>query len=174
MPRKKNSGRQAVVGRYFRGLPVVDATEPLRVMINSADKQKARRLDPNNCVFAQACRRLYDSHAVLVLRRTAYVELPDSRGRRVVNKFVISSQTKDLIALFDKTGEAPEGGFVFLAPSPSKTMDAHRKYNEKYRREIGNGHRTVTRTNKKNAKYERTMVGVRDGRGKLGINYAFS
>lgn len=170
---KGNKGRQAVVGRYFRGLPVIDATESLRVVINRADIAKARKLDPNNCVFAQACRRLYDSHAVLVLRRTAYVELPDDNGRRTVNRFVLSDETNGKIVRFDKTGEAPEGGFLFNAPSKSNTMDAKAKYGKAYDRAVRNGSHKVKATGKPNKKALRAMIGVRDGRGKLGINYAF-
>lgn len=171
---KKQSltGRHAVVGRFFRGLPVVDAAEPLRIVVNKADIKNARRLDPNNCVFAQACRRLYDSHAVLVLRRTAYVELPDDNGRRVVNRFTISTETTEKIAKFDKSGEAPEGGFVFNKPSVSQKMGNKQLYSNKYRKEVRAGTRRITPSTP-NRKSLRSMLGVRDGRGKLGINYAF-
>ncbi len=173
MPRKP-TGRAAIVGRYFRGLPVIDAEEPLRIIVNKSDISKARRLDPNNCVFAVACRRLFDSHAVLVLRKTAYVELPDERGRRVVNRFCIATSTSERIAEFDKTGEAPEGGFIFNAPPDSKKMDAERTYGAKRKQAIRAGtHKVKSRAGGKSSKVVRTMLGVRDGRGKLGINYAF-
>lgn len=172
MAKKRLNSRQAVVGRFFRGLPVVDATESLRIVVNKSDIARARRLDPNNCVFAQACRRLYDSHAVLVLRKTAYVELPDDSGRRVVNRFIISENTSEKIVTFDKTGEAPEGGFLFNAPTASKTMDAERKYALKHKGDIRSGRHTPKKRTKQ-TRISRTMFGVRDGRGKLGINYAF-
>lgn len=171
--RKKLNSRQAIVGRYFRGLPVVDADEPLRIIVNKSDIAKARRLDPNNCVFAQACRRLYNSSAVLVLRRTAYVELPDDNGRRSVHRFIISTETSEKIAAFDKTGEAPEGGFIFNPPSPFKRMDAERVYAAKRKRAIKAGTHKVKHRPGGKSKLSRTMLGVRDGRGKLGINYAF-
>lgn len=169
------TGRQAVVGRYFRGLPVVDATDSLRVVVIKQDIRGAKRLDPNNCVFAQACRRLFDSHAVLILRSTAYVELPDDQGNRVVNRFIISNETRDKIAVFDKTGEAPEGGFVFNAPVRSQRMDSKAKYHKEYARDIRNGDRSqpVPR-GLKHKRMQKTMLGVRDGRGKLGINFAWN
>lgn len=168
------TGRQAIVGRYFRGLPVIDATEPLRVVVIKQDIKGAKRLDPNNCVFAQACRRLFDSHAVLILRSTAYVELPDSRGRRVVNRFVISNETRDKIIAFDKTGEAPEGGFIFNAPSGSQGMEAKAKYHKRYANELRNGQRDLPVPRGASKRMSKTMLGVRDGRGKLGINFAFN
>lgn len=171
-PQKRNS-RHAIVGRFFRGLPVTDALEPLRIVVNKSDLAKARRLDPNNCVFAQACRRLYDSHAVLVLRKVAYVELPDEKGRRIVNRFMISASTSEKIAEFDKTGEAPEGGFIFNAPSANKRMDAERAYGAKYKKAVAAGTHIPKKAPPKSRKVIRTMLGVRDGRGKLGINYAF-
>jgi hypothetical protein len=175
LPRKQKKplGRhQLEVHRFFRGLPVVDATEPLRVVVNKTDIRTAKRLDPNNCVFAQACRRLFNSHAVLFLRRTAYVELPDSRGRRVVNRFKITPTVFDRIVKFDKTGEADEGGFLLKPPVPSQRIEAHAAYAKRYRRELYEGKRTVKAT-RPNKRYQKGMLGVRDGRGKLGINYAF-
>lgn len=176
MSKRKSPARRrpadAVVGRFFQGLPVIDAAEPLRVVVNRADVAGARKLDPNNCAFAKACRRLFDAHTVLVLRRTAYVELPDRNGRRIVNRFVISNATADKIITFDQTGEFPEGGFIFSAPPPSKTMDAHVKYAREYARREKNGHKaTVKRAKPRRSKV--TLSLVRDGRGKLGINYAF-
>lgn len=169
----KHVGRQAVVGRFFHGLPVVDATEPLRIVVNKTDLRKAKPLDPNNCVFAQACRRLFESHAVLILRRTAYVELPDSKGKRKVNRFIISDDVRDRIVRFDKTGKANEGGFIFNAPAESQRMDAKQSYGSKYRKAISSGKHRISHT-KPNKKHARAMLGVRDGRGKLGINYAFN
>ena len=170
---KAKGGRQAVVGRFFRGLPVVDADEPLRIILNNADIKNARKLDPNNCAFAQACRRLFDSHAVLFLRRTAYVELPDSKGKRKVNRFIISPEMASRIAEFDKTGKCDEGGFILNPPNASKKLGLAAAYERKRRAAIASGDLKPKRRNKPNKKYAKAMLGVRDGRGKLGINYAF-
>lgn len=169
---KRNRGRQAIVGRYFRGLPVIEAAEPLRIIVNSVDKGKSKRLDPNNCVFAQACKRLFNSHAVLFLRTTAYVELPDSKGRRTVNRFKIPVETRNAIVTFDKTGEAPEGGFIIVPPTKCNTMSAHTAYSKRYQEELRTGKRKITRRYKP-SRVRATLANVRDGRGKLGINYAF-
>lgn len=169
---KTTPSRHKEVHRFFRGLPVVDAEDTLRIVVSRQDIKSATRLDPNNCVFAQACRRLFNSHAVLFLRRTAYVELPNEKGIRQVNRYVISGDTAAKIAHFDKTGEAAEGGFLLLPPSPSKTMQAHKAYNVKYRQDVYYGRRTPKPHGPLKARKSRTMFGVRDGRGKLGINYA--
>lgn len=177
MPKKfrKPVGRQRTVGRFFRGLPVVDATEPLRIVVRREDIAKGRRLDPNQCVFAQACKRMFDSHTVLFLRRVAYVELPDAKGKRLVHRFVISNSTADRIAHFDKTGEHPEGGFVLNAPSKRRTMEGIAAYEAKYRQAIAEGkHVPKSGVRRPGTRYLRTMQGVRDGRGRLGINYAIT
>lgn len=172
--RQNHGGRPQQVLKYFRGLPVIEATEPLRIVMNRDDIKKGKRLDPNNCAFAQACRRLFNSHAVLFLRRTAYVELPDAEGIRKVHRFCISSSVANAIAQFDKTGEAPEGGFLLKAPPPSRLMNTHRAYSDKYRAEIASGKRVpLARQRKRPTRYLKTMEGVRDGRGKLGINYGY-
>lgn len=173
--RANQGGRPMEVGRFFRGLPVVDATEPLRIVVNKQDIKGAKRLDPNNCVFAQACRRLFNSHAVLFLRRTAYVELPDEKGIRVVNRFILSHETCEKIHHFDKTGEAEEGGFILNPPTASTTIAGKRKYTKKYKKAIASGQHVPEKrkSNKKNRRFLKTMEGIRDGRGKLGINYAF-
>lgn len=169
---KTTSNRNREVHRFFRGLPVVDAEDTLRIVVNRQDIRGATRLDPNNCVFAQACRRLFNSHAVLFLRRTAYVELPNEDGIRQVNRYMISHETAQKIAHFDKTGEAEEGGFLLLPPTPSKRMEAHKAYSLKYRNDVAYGRRTPKRHGPIKERKSRTMFGVRDGRGKLGINYA--
>lgn len=179
MPKKgtknriNHGGRPVEVGRFFRGLPVVEATEPLRIVVNKSDIKSGKRLDPNNCVFAQACKRLFNSHAVLFLRRTAYVELPDSKGIRQVHRFMISKETADKIHHFDKTGEADEGGFILNPPPISRTIEAHKTYTKRYNREIATGKRTPQRGVRRKSRFIKTMEGVRDGRGKLGINYAY-
>lgn len=172
--RVNNGGRPAEVGRFFRGLPVVDATESLRILVNREDIKRAKRLDPNNCVFAQACRRLFNSHAVLFLRRYAYVELPDEKNVRMVFRYVIPNATVDKIVHFDKTGEAAEGGFILNAPPKSMTIGAHRAYSRRYAKEVASGKRVPQQgVRRKNRFAIKTMEGVRDGRGKLGINYAY-
>lgn len=171
--RKRNPGRQAVVGRFFRGLPVLEATEPLRITVLRQDIAQAQRLDPNNCVFAKACKRLFDSHAVLFLRRRAYVELPDSKGKRVVFRYIINDEMLDQIIAFDKTGIAPEGGFVLNPPSPSTTIDAIHKAWKRHEADLRAGKKRKGPTRGPSKVRAKAMSLVRDGRGKLGINYAF-
>lgn len=171
--RTPNRGRQAIVGRFFRGLPVLEATEPLRITVLREDIGKATRLDPNKCVFAQACKRLFDSHAVLFLRRRAYVELPDSRGRRVVFRYIIDNEMLEKIVTFDKTGVAPEGGFVLQPPSVSMTIEAHTKYWKAHKAALRAGTKKRGPSRGPSRTRAKAMSLVRDGRGKLGINYAF-
>ena len=128
---KKNGrigkGTQAEVSRFFNGLPVVDAKEPLRVFINQNDIRKAKPKDPTCCVYANACKRLYNSRAILFLRRTAFVDLPNAKGERVVNRFLLNKEVMERIERFDKTGEAHPGGFNLRAPHPKGTLEYVRK-----------------------------------------------
>ena len=153
--------------RYFNGLPVIDAKDSLRIFVNARDIRAATAKDPEHCVYAQACRRLFGSTTIVFLRTKAYIDLPDEKGRRFVNRFEINRAVREQITHFDLTGEAAEGGFLLSAPAPSQTLDAQREYgrtkrdpshvpqSEAKRRATIDGSRVISAT----------LVGVRDGRG---------
>ena len=159
--RKNGSGDK--ISSFFRGLPMVDATEPLRITISKADARTGKRLDPNNCVFAKACKRLFGSQVVLFLRGQAYVELTDSKGLSKVYRYYFSPLVKEQIAVFDKTGTPPEGGFVLSPPSPSRKLATMRERQREYSEDVRLGRRTPKRSPSRAC-----ADGVRDGRSLMG------
>jgi hypothetical protein len=134
-PRLKGIIHKRVSQRYFEGLPVIDAKEPLRVFVNESDIKKARPQNPKQCVYAQACKRLFGARTVVFLRTTAYVDLPNEKGNRFVNRFTLHRTTGEAIQHFDKTGEAHPGGFLLSPPRPSRTLDGQRDISRKRRKE---------------------------------------
>jgi len=155
-----------IVERFFDGQPVVDAKRDLRVFVTQRDIQKGRRKEPRNCVFVQACHRLFGSNLAAFLRMTAYVDLPDARGRLKVNRFILSKDVRKQIAKLDKTGKADPGGFLLRAPSPGCTLAHKMAYARKREREIESGKRIVEpRRRLRNAKPKAMGLEVRDGRG---------
>ena len=170
--RGRSPAQGDVLTRYFGGMKVIEAKEPLRVFANKADKQKATQGDPKSCVLAQACKRLYGSSAVVILKTKAYVDLPDENGVRYVNRFSVGTKTERQIVEYDKTGEFPPGGFTFASPSKCDQLDNDRVYQKERARRIRNGEhkvdpkksallKGVAREVKKTAK----LSGVRDGSG---------
>ena len=115
------------ITRLWGGTPVRDATTDLRVIIKPCDIKGAVQKDPENCVFAKACRRSFGTKKVLFLRRVAYVELPDENGGSKVERFSMTESVHNLIRDFDSGNPIiPHGGFLLTAPSPSHTLDQKR------------------------------------------------
>lgn len=174
MPRlSKNQKRrleQRVSERFFNGLPVVDAENDVRIFVNERDIKKAQPNDPLNCVYAQACKRLFGSQTIVFLRTKAYIDLPDEQGNRQVNRFEIPMIVREQIIHFDKTGEAAPGGFLLQAPTPSQKLNAMAEYSREKRKRQGKDHETPEDRKRASIRGARTMVasievGVRDGRG---------
>ena len=148
MPTKIKPPRQTEKQRTYRHLKrlwgeceVIDATANLRVMILPQDVKRARRKDPENCVFAEACKRTFQAKKLLFYRSCAYVELPDEFGKKRVERFVMDTSMRSLVAAFDR-GETiiPEAGFLLKAPPSSRRLDRHIDYNDRSRaRRLENG-----------------------------------
>lgn len=126
------------INRVFDGQPVVDAKNDLRIVILSDDIKKGKPKNFDECVFAQACKRVFNSQKVLFMRSICYISLPDENGNNKVERYLIPEAGKKVIADFDQ-GKLPTAGtsFVFKAPTKSVTLDAmkvsQRKHNSKKR-----------------------------------------
>jgi hypothetical protein len=121
-----NIGRE--IRRLWGKTEVVDALEPLRVIVEPCDVASAARTDPAHCVFANACRRLFRSSKVLFWRTVAYVELPDENGKKRVERFVMGETMRQVIASFDRgEGVLPEAGFILRPPTSRETLERKRE-----------------------------------------------
>ncbi len=121
-----------VAGQHIRrtwgDVDVVDAKKDLRLFISPEDVDRATKKDPAYCVFAQACRRTFHATKVLFFRSVAYVELPDDKGTRRVERFVMGDSMRDLVESFDRgEGIIPEGGFLLRRPMPCERLDSETK-----------------------------------------------
>lgn len=125
------AGRE--IQRKWGDTPVVDATEPLRVIVQPEDAAGAKQKDPARCGFARACQRLFGATKVQFHRTVAFVELPDEDGNRRVERFMMGERMRDVIAAFDKGEGFPmEGGFVLRPPQPGRKIEYLRVKNKKY------------------------------------------
>lgn len=118
------------IRRLWGGLPVVDATKALRLFVRPEDVEKATPKDPGCCVFAQACKRVFNVDKILFFRSVAYVELPDREGKHRVERFFLPLTTRRYIAAFDRgEGIIPEAGFELVPPPPSERFANKRAEN---------------------------------------------
>lgn len=167
----RDKAQKEAVERFFGGMKVEEATEPLRIFPNEADIIAAKQGSPEECVIAQACHRLFGSSAVLIFKSVAYVDLPDATGIRKVNRFYVPKALSRQIVEYDKTGKFPSNGFTLLPPPESERLDYDRKYQAERAKRIKNGDHKVDP--QKSALLKGTvrgvkaamLTGVRDGSG---------
>lgn len=138
---------KAALDRFFEGLPVEEADAQLIVMASEGDAKGAERSDPANCALARACKRLYDSTAVLFFRTRAYIDLPNEKGKRVVKRFLLSDSARAAVVRFDRTGEFPPAGFVLAPPTKSQRLEYNRKQNKQRRDAVLRGEREAPTPN---------------------------
>jgi predicted GIY-YIG superfamily endonuclease len=142
------------ISRLWGDVPVVDATKPLRVFIQPIDLKKATKKEPGQCVFAQACKRQFAATKVLFWRRVAYIELPDSTGKKRVERFRLSESMRNLIEQFDKGNPIiPEAGFELKVLHYSETFEgrhvkAARDRNSAKKRAAIEGERVIKKQTK--------------------------
>lgn len=165
------------IKRVWGDIEVVDASKDLRVFIQPEDVKKATKKDPGCCVFAQACKRQFAATKVLFWRSVAYVELPGPGGKRRVERFMLSSEMRDLIENFDKGNEIPTlAGFELKAPGPSRTFEGntarHRRFRALKRKALIKGVRKgEKRGNQGDGRYSKPSIvvdlEVRHGTGRV-------
>ena len=123
------------ISRKYNGLPVIDAENDLRLLINAQDikESKDNQKDFENCVFACSCKRMFSSGNLLLMRSVAYLELPNEKGERRVERFLVSKAGKNIIKDYD-SGIMPEPGasFVFRAPEEYETLEYNRKKQKEF------------------------------------------
>jgi hypothetical protein len=126
-PRRKMNGYGAILQHFLDGKTVKEAAADLIVVPQKEDIQGATKHDPQNCAFARACARAYGSSKVLFLGTVAYVELPDSKGKKIVERFVLPAAARQYIVDFDAGRRVSPGGFRLVAPSANSTLSARLK-----------------------------------------------
>jgi hypothetical protein len=158
-------------------IEVVDAPKDLRVFIKPEDVAHATKKDPGCCVFAQACKRQFAATKVLFWRSVAYVELPDENGKRRVERFILSSEMRDLIENFDRGCDVAEfAGFELKRPGPSRTFEGnaarHRRRRENMKKALLKGTRKLPKRGAQgDGKYSKPSLvvdlEVRNGSGRV-------
>lgn len=170
-----NSPANQAIRRLWGDVEVVDADQNLRVFIQPEDVKGAVAKDPGACVFARACMRQFKASKVMFFKSVAYVELPGPKGKRRVERFMMSPQMRDLVENFDRGNPVPEVcGFELAKPRPSKTLEGERRRNRKHGRNAlisGAVQSSPTATGRGKGAYERPPLvvdlSVRNGSGRV-------
>jgi hypothetical protein len=165
-------GRQtAEVRRIIGTYPIVEATADILIYVNAGDAAGAIPGDPNNCVFAKACKRSYGSRGVLFFPTVAYIDMPNEEGERVIFRARVKEKTRQAIEALDVLGDRYEGTFRLYAMPPSETISARRKAAHRRRRRKRQGTYVVNpkiqaaaRAQRKRRKFMKHL-GLRDGSG---------
>lgn len=158
-----HKAQQAML-RMFHGLPVVDAEAPLRIFPIAADISGAKIKDPENCILARACKRMFGSKSILFWRTTAYVELTDENGTPRVERFKLSGYARKAIEKFDKTGIANPAGYTLSPPAPGVSLECQRLQHQARREAIASG---AIKNKYRRRKFTTHEFEVRDGCGQV-------
>ena len=165
-------GRQSIAVRNILGeYPVVEATADILIYVSAADAADAVPGDPNNCIFAKACKRSYGSRGVLFFPTVAYIDMPNEAGERVVFRARVKESTRKAIEMLDLVGERREGTFRLYAMPKSNTLAALKKTSEKRQKAMKKGKHAISPTRSEAAKKSNAerraarYVGLRDGLG---------
>jgi hypothetical protein len=152
-----------VLERFWKGQQIVEADFDIYLYANREDASKATPKDPEQCVLAQAAKRLFDSRAVAVFRTVAYMDLALEEGRQLY-RFEVPRKTRDALIKYDRTGEFPPNGFLFRAIPQWKTLARQR---ESFRRRSSGSKQKKRRSPATRTRGETpfTFEDVRSGQG---------
>ena len=172
MPKSNMTEARKQIRRLWGDLEVVEAHKDLRVFIRPSDVKKARAKDPEQCVFAKACRRQFDATKVLFLKSVAYVDLPGEDGVRRVERFQMSPQMRDLVESFDRGQPIRDvAGFELRKPRPSYTLQAKAEKSKAERQRRSRRRKSAEASSRGKGAYTRPAMpvdmSVRNGMGRV-------
>jgi hypothetical protein len=172
-------GRQSKAVRDVLGdYPIVEATADILIYVSAADAEEAIPGDPNNCIFAKACKRSYGSRGVLFFPTIAYIDMPNEHGERVVFRAGVKEATRRAIEALDLAGERREGTFRLYAIPKSNTLAVMKKNQRRRTQELKKSKRSINpvrsaAAKKSNAQRKAaTYIGLRDGAGAIRTHEA--
>lgn len=119
----------------FRGMNVREARSSMHVQPSAADIRSAIKEDPEHCAYANCLRRTLESPNVFVFRTVAYIQTLDEFGRPIMERYMVKKHANDYLTKFDQGKTVAPGGFMFHAPSKSKTLEYKHRQEIKRRAE---------------------------------------
>src|SRR5512143_537273 len=115
--------------RKINGLPVVDATKPVRLHITKSDVVKGRTKDPGGCAAAVACcRQLKATEARIHLSR-AYVRF---NGKWL--RYETTGPLRSEIVTFDRGGKFEPGEYMLKTVDTAELMRRGKAHSQRPRK----------------------------------------
>jgi hypothetical protein len=115
-----------------KGLTMVDAVEPLSLVVTKDDIKVAKRKDPTCCAFAVAAKRQYQIDGAWVLRSAAWLQI----GNQLVRYQLTRSMSAEIVA-FDRARAMAPGTYNLTTIVPSRRLAPVSRGTRKKRRSPG-------------------------------------
>lgn len=165
-------GRQTIEVRNLLGeYPIVEADADILIYVTGEDARDAVPGDPNNCIFAKACKRSYGSRGVLFFPTVAYIDMPNEKGERVILRACVKEATRRAIEDLDIGGFRKSGTFRLYAMPKAQTLKRTRELKRKRAKALKAGKRKIDPTRSAAARKAQSLrkaakyYGLRDGGG---------
>src|SRR5262249_2764086 len=97
-------------------IPVVDAKFDTLIQPNQSDIDNGVPKSRTACMYALACKRLFESEFAVIARTVAYIEIKGKNGKPQVWRFIIRDPAKIQIEDFDAGATVTSEAVVFAAP----------------------------------------------------------
>jgi hypothetical protein len=108
-------------------IPVIDSKLNTAIQPNEDDIKNAVPEDPTRCMYAQACKRMFGSQLVWIMRTRAYVELKGKGGHPQLHRFVLRKPAIANIRNFDAGKSASAETIVFASPPKKERIEVMRE-----------------------------------------------
>ena len=105
------------------GMNVIDAKKDVTLTVIKSDIAKAKKKDPGCCVMAQAIKRELNTEARVHVSRV-YLKVP---GKKLYERYSVSSKLRNEIVAFDRGGEFFEGTYKLRVCPPDRRLGAKKK-----------------------------------------------
>lgn len=102
----------------LEGLPIVDATRPLRLKVEPSDINRRARKSPSHCALAECASRMYKTEARVYMTR-AYIKSADGQSW---TRYQIPGTAQREITAFDRGAAFEPGDYRLTAPAPQNRL----------------------------------------------------
>jgi|SRR6185436_5721446 len=122
------------------GIPVVDATGHVHVVVTDNDVVNAKKANSKHCALARASLRIPGVNAAYFFRSVAFLEFEDRMVR-----FALPPSVQKEIVSFDRAQIFDAGKYQLSPMSPSSAPDVQRRYRKRHERKAKAAQRAAKR-----------------------------
>ena len=116
-----SKNEKELISRKWGNIPIVDATEKLRLFVSKEDIAQSIRKDFSSCALANCCKRSIGSEGVFFYKTRAYVHIPTSKQ---IQRFILNKSGQELISSFDKGKSIKSQEVVLTPPKEFQKLDS--------------------------------------------------